>query len=879
MDLKKLSIDGIGLSARASNVLRRAGICTVHDLLQCPEERLRELPSAGIKTTKEIVEQAARYRQLPAGANRPGATPVPADSGLFAWICLPEHQDLALKYAKKHDQDIALLGLSSRARNQLLKNGYTRLSDILFLSEAELYAISAMGKGSVNSVLEWRSSWLQAHRDGLAAAFSGDADSILPSPPKDGELCAQILRLYSKTPFAGLGLRDFSRRLPENAPREQLKRCAGSLQAAGELRYVDSRWYRVYPSFPEALSRCPKLKGQRRELLQQRLRGSTLGELGRVFHMTGEWARQIVKNGIETVRAWQNEACGVSLFAEDYYRYFYAAYSFDRKAIGEWLGLSPAAMVYLDLITVRRGRKDLTEALGDPLLDAEIRQRLLAFYHRDKLLLGGRWIPKKRAALERYAVEHFCVEDTDIEEFRQRYNRFLRELGVDDPDFYLSETEKRGRVNRLADAHFLLWKYGGTMRAYDVDGRDFTELFIALGLDKFENIEISTQKLLNEHPKLLARYDIRDRYELHNLLRKTLPEGSFHDFRLERSPNICFGTFDRDAALFALMADHAPISLPDLVQLIHREYGYDATTVAGTYLTPLAPYYHHGMYSVEQKLMSEKARDALLTALDEDFYYVEQLKQIYTRTVPGADPEEINPYNLKQMGFSTLSQYALRNHSSLDAYFRKLLTAEEQLDITELRRKYTYIQAFAAAVIDLKNTLAVVEYEPNRLISMGRLEQLGVTREDIRNYRDAVYAFAQDGVYFTARSLRLSGFRSALDGCGFGDWFFGSLLLTDRRFSHCSAYKAIVLAKGSHWLTVHGFEEQLIRAAGSISVRELRQELVEAYGCALPSRRDLIHKAKGGGIYFARHLDRLYDSEERFRSETGGAEGDDGREA
>lgn len=174
----------------------------------------------------------------------------------------------------------------------------------------------------------------------------------------------------------------------------------------------------------------------------------------------------------------------------------------------------------------------------EDLADAgEEKQKLSS--RKEKLDLDERWVPKNRSVLEQYVIEHFCRDSVIFSEFTERYNAFLREHEIPfNEKLYFTEAIERSRKNRLAEARFLLWKQGETLRAYDVDGRDYGDLISGLGLDALENIELSTQKLVDDHPQLMAQYDIRDRYELHNLLRKLLPDGSYHDLKIGRTPNI-----------------------------------------------------------------------------------------------------------------------------------------------------------------------------------------------------------------------------------------------------------------------------------------------------------------------------------------------------
>ena len=881
MELNKILVEQLELSVRASNVLRREGINTLEAMLQCTEEQLQGFRNAGAKTVDEILAKAAEYRGMlergiePVDVGQDDTDPheESAKLPLSALIMLPQNRETALRFVKNNDIPLESLGLATRPMKRFLAAGYASLSDILFLTEQELQTLPSMGITSVQNVLECRDAWLRSHEHAIRTALAGDESALLPPPPQDGEVAAQILRLYEGTPYAGLSLQDFTERLPDNVPTEQLKRCVGGLLAEEKLEYVDYRCYRVYPPFALRLAECKKVSERNRELIADRLSGQTLEAVGSKYDLTRERVRQITKKSIDTVRSLLETDSGMGRFDEDYFLYFYQTYQFKKKDAAEWFGLSAEAVGYLDVASERRGEGSLEDAQQDQNLSPGLRQRIRNFLNRNKLYLDGQWIPKKRTILEQYVVEHFCRDNTSFSEFCERYNAFLKEKQIPfDPELYYSDADDHAVKSRLMRMRYMLWKQGETLRAYDVDGRNYEELFTGLRLDEYENIEFSTWKLFEESPELMARYDLRDHYELHNLLRKVLPDGSFHDLKIGRTPNICFGSFDRDVALFDLMVNNAPISPAELAELVRREYGYDPGVTIGTYLPHLSDYYHQGMYSIDQKTMTAEHRKTLLAALDDDFYYIDELKRTYSRVVPGADTDEINPYNLKQMGFTVLSRYAFRNYDSLDALFRDMLTRSDLLDISELRKRFTYVQVFSAVLTDLKRSLEVVEYEPNRLISIRRLNSAGVFRSDIEDYCDAVYEYVKDGSFFTSKSLRLSGFRTELYELGFSDWFYANLLLSDPRFSYGTAFKAIVLCKGSAEVTIRSFETALIHDAGSIDVYDLQREMEETYGCSVSDRLDLIYKVSGGGVYYDTHLDRLYDSEARYWREVDDAE-------
>ena len=104
---------------------------------------------------------------------------------------IPEYQDVIEKYVKQNDIEIQFSVLSNRPKNQLLKNGFEKLSDIVFISKEELQRLPAMGNGSVMEVLEFIGSYLIEHEQRIMALWHGD-ESVLFS---DDVIKEKILKL------------------------------------------------------------------------------------------------------------------------------------------------------------------------------------------------------------------------------------------------------------------------------------------------------------------------------------------------------------------------------------------------------------------------------------------------------------------------------------------------------------------------------------------------------------------------------------------------------------------------------------------------------------------------------------------------------------
>lgn len=872
--LQEVKIDVLNLlSARAYNLLTFNGYANMAQIVFLTEDDLTHISRMDAVSAREIVELCHHYLQdnraailaaYTAATTAPSKEPVIT---IFDMRSMAEYHDAILTFVKVNNRDIRQIGLGNRAVNQMLKQGKNMMSDIIFMTRSELQKIPSMGVSSAEDVMSKINGYLSANEARLMAVCTGDESALVD----DGAIRDMILKTYQAIGFDGLSLDEMLQRihLPESVSRERLKKIIGGLLASNDLEYVDFRCYRVYGKFAAYLTMCDAIDDRSKSIIRKRLGGVTLDGIATGYGLTRERVRQIIKRDVQKVRNWYAMKTGTTWFDEDYFRYFYEMYDFEKADGIEWFGMTTDICSYLDMMDVKRGRKSLQSALEDRHnLNTGLRLKIKNYLNRNKLFVDGTWVEKRRADLEEVVVRKFCTEDVSFGDFVHIYNDFLRQADVAyDKDIYYTEAVFRSRKNHLSDARYLLWKQNEQLRYYDIEGRDFAELLDTLNMEDYENIELSTLKFVEDHPDILAKYDIRDQYELHNLLRKIVPEGSYHGFHCGRMPEIKFGTFDRDAAIFEILADNAPIGISDLCNLIHAEYGYDPAVIQGTYLQPFAAYYHQGMYVIDHKAMPIERKDALRAALPEDFYYIDEVREIYHDLFPNADLEEINSYNLKTMGCIVLSKYVVQNHPSLDAFCESILTKDDIVDLTPYRKRFVYIQAFSQKLMELKRDLRVIEFEPNQIINFRKLERGGVTREMIQSFCDAVYEFAEDGAYFSAQSIRQGGFESELFDFGFSDWFYANLLISDDRFSFGTMFGNIILYKGHESITIKSFEMNRIKEYGSIDTYDLVAELTDRFGCSVPDRWDVIYRVQGTEIYYDKILDRLYASADIYYRE------------
>ena len=847
------------LSVHTYNLLLINGYKYLHQIIFSDKAECMQIPRMDEISADEIIRGCHDYLKQ----NEEEILQVcQTDNGMSAMelsfydmIRMPEYRDAVMDYIRENDCSIEEMGLTARALHCLEAAEMKHLSDIVFLSRTDLLNMPAMGAGSADNITSRINAYLDQHKERIQAVCNGDRTALL----SDDSIREKILNLYHDEGFRGFSFNNFVDRLklPESVTKDRLKKIIGSLLAENELEYVDYRCYRVYDRFSDVLRACTLIDDRNKMIILKRLEGNTQEAVSGEFGISKQAVSQIIRRSVKKVYDWYTAESGKKWFDEDYYRYFYSTYTFDKKDGIRWLGLNQGIYNYLDAMDVKRGNRDLQSALEDHKnLNVSLRLKIKNYLNDGKVYIDGAWIPMNRTNLIEVVVRKFCRENVSYSDFIKIYNDFLeqQEIAYDDK-LYLTESSAASGKNHLSEAKFLLWKQNEVLRYYDIESRDYTELLEALNLESYENTELSTLKFMDMYPDIMKKYDIRDQYELHNLLRKTIPEGSYHDLHFSKMPTICFGKCDRLETMIQLIKDNSPVTRDDLYALVRDLYGMEPGAIP---TTALSPYLHNSVYSVDQKPMSQEHREILQKALIDDFYYISEIRDLYEKLIPDADIEEINPYNLKAMGLSVLSNYVIQNHKSLDEYFTSLLTKEDITDITEYRERFVYVTSFSNKLMELRKDLQIIEFEPNQYIHFRKLEKAGVSREMIREFCEAVYDFVEENSYFSIRSIRQDGFESDLFDLGFSDRFYASLLLSDSRFSFAVFYGTVILYHGSRDISIQSFEADIIRQHGSIDVYDLMTELIDRFGCVVSDRSKIIYKVQGTEIYYDSILDRLY---------------------
>lgn len=862
-----VAISALGLSVRSFASLRRAGINTIGQIIPLSREELLGLKNMGAKSVAEILEIVPRYleqhRKNPDDIDVEEDTTAPVSDEAYLPDINPNVPVLAPDFAVVEgrvfhratlreiaDKPVAVLSLGVRATNCLRRSNKAKLSDLVGMTFDELRTIRNMGSFSVNEISEKLDLYLaKTLTDG------NDEQSVAQIALRSKCTASKLLSVFSKAPFSKLTISDICGALPDDMDETSIEDTITALLNEGKLLQEDENYLVMYPSvweyIKEKLETLANSDSDYRlyEVLQDRIDGRTLEEVGAQHGLSRQRISQMEKKVIRKIER------SKAVFDEDRYKYLYTSYSIEKEFFVEYLGESKL-WNYL-IIRYQHGNKNIEESLEDKRITPEVRRLVERWIYRNYIEVDGLRVPAQRSEIEDVVAEQYCKDEVTLEEFFALYERFLQEHDITDERLIVTEQTRRTRSNRLADSMKILWKRNQRLRYYEIESGDYAELLETINLAQFDNVDISTRKFIIEYPELMERYDIRDEYELHNLLKKIHAEHENTELRFGRMPNLHFGVFDCEASVKEMLFALAPIGINELAEALSAEYGHRKETVMANWLQCISEYYHQGVYSVDYEVMPDEHMTALKAHLPNDFYYLSEVRKIYQKNVANADVTLLTTFNLKRMGFLVGTSYVIQNHPTAEAYFESILLAKDIVDIAPISKRYTGLTAYSACLSGIKRERQIIEFEPYQYINIRRLNKLGIEMNALCRYCDEVWSFLADDTYFSIQSIRRAGFEAELDSLGFGDLFYTSLLKEDGRFSWQRVGNTVILSPVKHNFSVHDFLVALIKQEESIDIDEFVELLNGTYGVVF-DRNSVIQGIKGSDIYYDKIMEKLY---------------------
>ena len=875
---RDIPIDRFSLSIRAKHVLAHANITHISQIVNFSMEDFLNLRNIGVKTAAELFRtvQKARVELL-----SPDFIPD-----------LP-HEDIL--ESSQQPLTIEDLEMSARARNVLISMNISSMDAFLQCQGTDFLAVEKCGNGTAaelatlakslagytttlnsdekralrdvaaflkiwpNTIMLAADSHKKAH---VGLSVGALLDLTLAEPPFFDALKEALLSLI-KSFSGGVTLSQLlEKELLPFSDCTVLLTAIQSLEDDKKIEIDGDMLTYLAPSLLDTLAAQPDSRDK--SMFTLKLQGQTLEEIARPLGLTRERVRQKITKYLPTFPA----------VAEDKYAHLFTTYDISAEDFALSFGTAPEVYEYLQCKYSRnKDRLPLTECQGDEKLPTTMRKQLERALYKNYVTVDGVRLLRNRPVLVAYAVRKYAQEPTTFLEFLSKYQDFLAEYDLQD-DPRLQINNQRTYTNHLSAADYVLWAQWQRFRYYDIKSRDFTDFLQELDLSQYKDIEITTLKIWREHPDLMQQYDIRDEYELHNLLRKVLTPEQVSELQLDfgKMPTLIFGKADRDMQVLEQLMLYAPISINDLGKRYEEAYGAKAGTAMGVYFKSIDTYFHDGVYRIDSKDLTHEQYQHMRSLLTEDIYLIDDVKWMYQRAYPDAPASDISPYTLKVLGFNVYTGYVIRDtFPGARKYFQAAYFSKDTFDATGMPGALFNSPAFNTELHKQLLSRDFTAYAPKQYINTRRLEQIGVTKATMEDYCAKVYDFvcARDLDIFTMTTLHKLGFTHELDDLGFDDYFYASVLTVDREhFDYCRIAGQWGFSPAGTYpaITRSTLIESIVRREGKIDIYDLVTLCKEEYGI-LTNKDDVKLFIGSTSLYYDAIMQTVYANYDLYLEE------------
>lgn len=582
VEIKDAPLDVLGLSVRPDNKLREMGISTVSDLLKVSISDLKKIPYLGYTSINEIIKKLEIYLLEDKTKVKP------AFNG-------SNYDVFEYKGSLYYDVRIDELDFSTRAYNCLSRNGVQNIHQLLLIDEEYLMQFRNMGKGTVTEIQNLINHFLSENKiENITKEVEdrqqdeGDRDSVRII--EDINRALEVIQDHS---LEGITIEQLSLRLFNQIQLDKTEAIINNLLEQGEIIENKGYYLKQKKSVVEILQK--RAFDRDVKITLDRLSGLTLAEIGKKYDFTRERARQIIGNVLSSRSLGSRQD-----ILEEQYKYIFTTYALNAAAWNELIDDDITSFYYLASL-YKKGKADpalMTDDVSVPdRIKEQIKLKDAEDIVKDTICIGGELVPLRKKDLEEYVIKHFFQEEGTIDEYFLKYNAVLEDAGVDkNTGLYVPKEQEASRINKIAADRIVLWKQNKKLRYYDIDAQDYKELIDTIDLSQYDEVEISTKKWMNEFPVVMQKYDIRDEYELHNLLKKILDD---ERITFGRMPMIVFsssGKYDRDKFILDLLSKIAPVSKAELLHILSEITGVSEMAIGWNWLAPFESLYENGIF-------------------------------------------------------------------------------------------------------------------------------------------------------------------------------------------------------------------------------------------------------------------------------------------
>lgn len=609
------------------------------------------------------------------------------------------------------------------------------------------------------------------------------------------------------------------------------------------LKKEDYSYSLIKPRLKEELE---KIKDQNhKDIVLKKLNGRTLESIGSEYNVTRERIRQIIKKEIKKF---------VITREEEKYKEIFETYNFDCDLFCEFFNVNDYVYYYLRE-KYKMGDNEPSELIDSWNLD----KRQLAILKRKYNLIsykGENIVVKKINILN--AILKQSEKAMEYSEIMNEYNKIIENNNLDID--IISEADFRNIDSILNRSNYVLCDAGRYYRYYDIDALDEEDVNALQKMLDVEPGDYSSEFFFNSNELLMKNIDIKNEYELHNLLRKYI--GNYNGkITYSRMPDIFIDCDDKNAFVDNLIHELSPISLDEFVDYVYQNYGHKNNTFRALLVSNFSKYITNGQIISECPEFTIEQMNILNEKLTEDIYSITTIKELLTDLFDVNDFKLINNLNMSKLGYKLRGNYIMKSSiSNLEGYLRNIILNNDYYEIKPEMKKIG--STFSSYLYKFIYNLDLFEIDNEKYITIKKLNELGISKENIKEFINEIEKVISDNEYFNLYTLDKDNFLTNLKQYNFPDCFYETIISAIPNVKTFTVKNNVVFIKTDEQATREKFINSFV-TKNKIFVSEIKKDILTKYNIDLYEYyiKEFIDKKK---FYFDNSIDCVYKSKDYY---------------
>lgn len=582
-----------------------------------------------------------------------------------------------------------------------------------------------------------------------------------------------------------------------------------------------------------------------KDILIQKLNNKTLQEIADEYNLTRERIRQIINKIINDMPVMEEFLI---------YKPIFEQYDWNEDLF---------VMVYDELpyvyrllkLKFKKGTKNILDNLENISL-TQNQQSIVIQYFNHYINFENKIVPfSNKIGLFEHLVYNLGAVAVQPDEFIEIANEFIESKNLSNHLKF-----DKNSVNGLADrSNYVLRTNRYGFRFYNINDLETHEIHQLKQLLNLEPGIYSTAKLFRENIELMNSLNIDSEYELHNLYKKIINIASVEYTRM---PEFSVRNISKNEFMRSLINELAPISIDNFANHIEQEYGLKAASVKALIYSDYLEFIHGNELISHHNEINETELNQLKSLLIKNLYTIDELSQKGKALNRNFRDKFINNYTLLQVGYYIRGMCIInKKYSSVEQYFLEHILNQEVFQNTRSSAYQT--SSFNTTLYALEQSLDAIRIDRDLYITSKKLNAVGIHKEKLIEYREAVYSFASNIPYFTLPQIRKLGFSHELEDFGFSDLFYERIIWSHPSIQSIHNASHIIFNTDSDIVNLTSFIYYIMYQHIQLDLYSFIEKVSRKYEVNLNPNR-IIELVNKSNMYYSPEMERFYLNKDEF---------------